>query len=153
MVKTAQLQSDYVQDLVLNQKISSEFQIGPNTDNNQVSDPLLAHKLIRQPCCPNFLGTRIPVDSKLNIKNWLFYLHDFGDKQLVDLLEHGFSLDFDRDASLLLTEENHASAKNCLCDVQTYISDEPKHGAMLGPFKSKPIDLHVSPFMTREKPD
>ena len=38
-------------------------------------------------------------------------------------------------------------------DVRTYIVDELKHGAMLGPFQSKPIDLHVSPFMTREKPD
>ena len=34
-----------------------------------------------------------------------------------------------------------------------YISEELKHGAMLGPFISKPIDLHISPFMTRHKPD
>ena len=37
--------------------------------------------------------------------------------------------------------------------MQTYISGELKHGAMLGPFQSKQIDLHVSPFITREKPD
>ena len=71
----------------------------------------------------------------------------------MDLLEYGFPLDFDRDAALLSTEDNHASAKNFASDVQTYISDELKHGAMLGPFISKPINLHVSPFMTREKPD
>ena len=110
---------------------------GPNTSNNQVSDPLLAHKLVRQSGCPNFGGSRIPVDSKLNIKNWRFYLHDFWDKPLVDLLEHGFPLDFDRGAPLLSTEQNHASAKNFACDVQTYISDELKHGAMLDPFKTK----------------
>ena len=126
---------------------------GPNTSNNQVSDPLLAHKLVRQSGSPNFVGSRIPVDSKLNIKNWRLYLHDFWDKQLVDLLEYGFPLDFDRDAPLLSTEENHTSAKNFACDVQTYISDELKHGALLGPFKSKPIDLHISPFLTRDKPD
>ena len=51
------------------------------------------------------------MDFKLNIKNWRFYLHDFWDKQLVDLLEYGFPLDFDSDAPLLSTEENHASAK------------------------------------------
>ena len=71
----------------------------------------------------------------------------------MDLLEYGFPLDFDRDASLLSTEENHASAKNFLCDVQTYISDELKHGAILPKanqsLQSKPIGLHVSPFMTR----
>ena len=126
---------------------------GQNTSNNRVCDPLLTHRLVRQSGCPNFLGCRIPVDSKLHIKNWRSYLHDFWDKQLVDLLEYGFPLNFDRDAPLLSTEENHAFAKKFAGDVQTYISDELKHGAMLGPFKSKPIDLHVLPFMTREKPD
>ena len=126
---------------------------GQNTGSNRVCDPLLAHRLVRQLGCPNFLGCRIPVHSKLHIKNWRFYLHDFGDRQLVDLLEYGFPLDFDRDAPFRSTEENHASAQNFIGDVQTYISDELKHGAMLGPFQSKPIDLHVSPFMTREKPD
>ena len=51
------------------------------------------------------------MDSKLHIKNWRSYLHDFWDKQLVDQLECGFPLDFDRDAPLLSTEDNHASAK------------------------------------------
>ena len=71
----------------------------------------------------------------------------------MDLLEYGFPLDFDRDAPLLSTEENRACAKKFASDVQTYISDELKHEAMLGPFTNKPIDLHVSPFMTRDKPD
>ena len=43
--------------------------------------------------------------------------------------------------------------KNFSSDVQTYITEELKHGAMLGPFASKPIDLHISPFMTRDKPE
>ena len=42
---------------------------GKNTDNKQICDPLIAHKLVRQSGCPNFLGCRIPVDSSLNIKN------------------------------------------------------------------------------------
>ena len=122
---------------------------GKNTDKKQVHDPLLAHKLVKQSGCPNLLGCHIPVDSKLNIKNWRFHLQDFWDKQLVDLLEYGFPLDFDRDAPLMSTEENHASAENFASDVKTYISEELKHGAMLGPFVSKPIDLHISPFMTK----
>ena len=71
----------------------------------------------------------------------------------MDLLEYGFPLDFDRDAPLMSTEENHASVKNFTSNVQTYISEELKHEAMLGPFASKPIDLHISPLMTRDKPD
>ena len=85
---------------------------GNNTNNKQLHDPLLAQKLVRQSGCPNFLGCHIPEDSKLNIKNWRFYLQNFWDKQLVDLLEYGFPLDFDRDAPLISTEENHALRKN-----------------------------------------
>lgn len=35
--------------------------------------------------------------------------------------------------------------------VDQYITEEMSHNAMLGPFKSPPIDLHTSPFLTREK--
>ena len=60
---------------------------------------------------------------------------------------------FNRAAPLVSTEDNHASANNFASDVAMYISEELKHGAMLGPFTSKPIDLHISPFMTRHTPD
>ena len=126
---------------------------GPETNNKPMPDPLSLHRHVRQSGCPNFLGSRIPVDSKLNIKNWRFHLQNFWDKQLVDLLEYGFPLDFNRNARLVSTEENHSSATKFASDVRTYISEELQHEAMLGPFISKPINLHVSPFMTREKPD
>ena len=34
-----------------------------------------------------------------------------------------------------------------------YIEEELLHNCMLGPFDNKPVALHVSPFMTREKQD
>ena len=37
--------------------------------------------------------------------------------------------------------------------VNHYLQEELDHGAILGPFKSTPINLDVSPFMTRDKPD
>ena len=37
--------------------------------------------------------------------------------------------------------------------VETYIQEEIKHGAMLGPFQYQPITSNVSQFMTRDKPD
>ena len=126
---------------------------GPRTSNTTVSDPLKAHKVIRESGCQNLGGRRIPVDSKLNVKNWKYHLQNFGDKQLLDLLEYGFPLNFDRNLPLIATEENHASTKNYANDVYTYIGDELKHGTMSGPFKDKPIDLHVSPFIARHKPD
>ena len=126
---------------------------GPETKNQHISDPLQLHKIVGQFGCPNFLGARIPVVSKLNIDIWKFYLHEYWDQQLVDLLEFGFPLDFDKNTVLVSTEDNHASARHFSSHVQTYIQEELKHGAMLGPFDHKPIPLHVSPFMTRDKAD
>ena len=121
--------------------------------NQPISDPLQLHKSVKQFGCPNFLGARIPVVSNLNIDNWKFHLKDYWDTQLLDLLEFGFPLDFDTNTDLVSTEENHASAKQFASHVQTYIREELKHGAILGPFEHKPISLHISPFMTRDKPD
>ena len=91
--------------------------------------------------------------SNLNIDNWKFHLRDYWDTHLLDLLEFGFPLDFDTNTELVSTEENHASAKQFSSHVQTYIREELKHGAILGPFEHYPISLHISPFMTRDKPD
>ena len=51
-------------------------------------------------------------------------------------------------------ENNHSSAKLFLQDIKAYIGEEIKHGAILGPFAAPPLnDLHISPMMTREKPN
>ena len=91
--------------------------------------------------------------SNLNMDSWKFYLRDYWDTQLLGLLKFGFPLDFDTTTDLISTEENHTSAKQFSSHVQTYIREELKHGTILGPFKHKPIPLHISPFMTRDKPD
>ena len=94
-----------------------------------------------------------PDSSVLKIQNWKYYLADYWDKQLVDLLEFGFPLNFDRTFELQSTKENHASGRDHAYDIECYIQEELKHGAMLGLFAQKPIPLHISPFMTSEKPD
>ena len=38
-------------------------------------------------------------------------------------------------------------------NMKHYLQEELDHDAILGPFKNKPINLHISPFMTRDKPD
>ena len=118
-----------------------------------ISDILTLHRAVREPNCPNYMGIWIPMASKLKIENWKYYLADYWDKQLVDLLEFGFPLDFDRSFELQSTEENHASGREHTHDIQCYIQEELYHGAMLGPFEQKSIPLHISPFMTREKSD
>ena len=49
------------------------------------------------------------------------------------------------------TVENHSSALSYATHVDTYIQEELKCGAMIGPFDHKSCTLHISPFMTREK--
>ena len=112
-----------------------------------------AHKLIKESGKPNLLGCRIPVDSHLNISNYRSYLSNYWDAQLPDLLEFGFPLDFSRKSTITSTEQNHASALQNPLHVQAYIDEEISFKAMLGPFNTKPIPLHVSPLMVRDKQD
>ena len=66
---------------------------------------------------------------------------------------YGFPLDYDYNNPLESVSNNHTSGTQFTDDVQAYISEEQAFGAILGPFKEPPIDnLHVSPFLTREKP-
>ena len=73
--------------------------------------------------------------------------------QLVLLLRYGFPLDFDYNSPLKSVQENHSPATDHTQDVHAYLSEEKEFGAILGPFEESPIDnLHVSPFLTRDKP-
>ena len=96
---------------------------------------------------------RIPVNTNLNVSNWRRNLCDYFDQQLLDLIQFGFSLDFDRNVSLCSTHHNHASAVKFALHVDHYIQEKLKHGAIIGPFDCPSIQLHVSPFMTRPKAD
>ena len=114
---------------------------------------LEAHAIVTATGKPNYLAARIPVTSQLNIMNWRSYLSKYWDVQLLDLLEYGFPLDVDRDIALISTETNHASALQNSSHVQAYIQEELSFQAMLGPFQAKPMSLHVSPLMVRDKQD
>ena len=118
-----------------------------------VPDVLTAHKLIRDSGLPNFLGLRIPVETNLNVSSWRKHLVDYFDQQLPDLIELGFPLDFDRTRDLQSTLVNHASARLYPDHVDRYIQEEVGFKAMLGPLDIKPFDIHISPFMTRDKSD
>ena len=65
-----------------------------------VPDVIQSHYIVKNSGLPNFLKSRIPVTTNLNIKNWRSYLKNYWDQQLPDLLEYGFPLDFDRTCNL-----------------------------------------------------
>ena len=117
---------------------------GPPTYNSILDNPLLLHRRVRESCLPNYMGIQVSVPTNLNISSWRCFLVDYWDDQLVDLLEFGFPLDFDRSLKLISVEDNHKSAKDYEEHVNHYLQEELDHGAILGPFNSKTINLHVS---------
>ena len=100
------------------------------------------------------MNSQIQVDSQLNADVWDKYLHNYWDQQLAYLICYGFPLDFDHNVSLVNNKCNHKSAIDFKEDIEVYLKEEKCFGAILGPFKKPPVkNLHISPFMTREKPD
>ena len=117
-------------------------------------DPIKLHGEVKKYDLPNYLGARIPVKSQMNIGAWKVLHKDYWDHQLLQCLEFGFPLGFNRTCPLKHDKENHKSALQFPQDVEKYIQEEKSFGAIMGPFKEPPIkDWHFSPFMTRHKPN
>ena len=118
-----------------------------------IPDIVEAHRKIRNSGLPNFMGLRIPVQSQLKISYWRKYLKQYWDHQLLDLIEYGFPLDFNRTVQLTSTEANHYSALQYPDHVSKYLHEEIQHKAIIGPFQQMPFPCHISPFLTRDKPN
>ena len=118
-----------------------------------IPDIIKTHRTVRNSGYPNFLKCRIPLSSNLKIENWRLYLAEYWDQQIVDLLQYGFPLDFDRQCQLISTKVNHASAIQNSDHVKQYLQEELTHKAILGPFTQPPFSIHASPLMVRDKQD
>ena len=82
------------------------------------------------------------------------HLQGYWESQLIQLIQFGFPLDFNRSCVLNHEQGNHKSATEFPTDVNAYIEEEMKYKALLGPFEKHPIPSgHCSPFMTRAKPN
>ena len=66
-------------------------------------------------------------------------------------VKYGFPLDVIDKPKLKSELLNHRSALEYPEHVEHYIQEEISHEAMAGPFEEPPFDLHISPFMTRDK--
>ena len=78
-------------------------------------------------------------------------MSNYWDQQLFDILEYGFPLDFERKCSLNSVEENHTSANENMSHISKCLKEELTYEAILGPFDEKPIDMHISPLLVRDK--
>ena len=112
---------------------------------------VFAHALVQSSGTHNYRACRIPVNSHLNIDRWAYYLKDYWDQQIVDLLHYGFPLDFCHNSSLTSTHVNHSSALADIEHVRQYVEEELQHQAIIGPFDTVPCSLHLSQLMTRAK--
>ena len=102
-----------------------------------------AHTSIRNSGKPNFGGMRIPVQTKLKADIWRKYLVNYFDQQLPDLIEFGFPLSFERNLDLTSTFHNHPSAIQFIDHVDKYIQEELSYEAIIGPFDTKPFNMHL----------
>ena len=66
----------------------------------EIHCPFALYKHVKSSGIPNFLKSRIPVQTQLNAKQWENVLQGYWDTQLLDLLKYSFPLDFNRDVPL-----------------------------------------------------
>ena len=120
-------------------------------------DPIAVHKTVRSTGKYNFEGAKIQLPSNINFHLLEHLAHDYWDYQLPYFLKFGFPLDFPHEQGQNLTsaKDNHTSAIQYPEHVETYIKTEQDHKAIFGPFETPPYgdNTHVSPFMSRDKPD
>ena len=122
--------------------------------NSHDYSPIEMHEIVKKTEKPNFLQACLPVASQLHVDKWKSLLKDYWDQQLLQLLQFGFPLDLNRCFPLQHEAGNHSSANEFPADVDAYIEEKCKFGALLGPFNVNPIEnAHNSPFMTRNKPN
>ena len=110
--------------------------------NSHDDSSIEIHKIVKKTGKPNFFQAHLPVTSQLNVDKWKTLLKDYWDQQLLQLLQFGFPLDFNRCGPLKHKVGNHSSANEFPAD-----GEECK-------FHVNPIEnAHNSPFMTRNKPN
>ena len=95
----------------------------------------------------NFLQCQIRVKSQLNPDKWEALLTDYWDQQLVSLIKHGFPLDFDHLSPLTDENKNYNSAVQYPEDIEAYLQEEIKFNAILGPFRTLPFTICITPLL------
>jgi hypothetical protein len=103
--------------------------------------------------CPNYKGCRIPVLSKINVDFFRSNLSGFHDKGIIEFLEFGWPIGYDKDTLPVSKGNNHKGATEFSDCINSYLKKEVSLGATLGPFSSNPflVPLAISPLNTVPK--
>ena len=122
-------------------------------DNVGLVDKIELFEHINASGSHNFQCCRIPVSS-FNIPLWRELLADYEDVAVVDLLQYGFPLDFDRSRNVSQTDiRNHKGARDYPEFIDQYLQKEREAKRIMGPFRKNPfsVPLIVSPLNTVPK--
>lgn len=114
---------------------------------------LRAHRLIQLSGCPNARGSRIPVDSNLNIASWREKLVGYHDQEVVEFLQYGWPVGVEGRIPDTVSAQNHKGAREFASVVSDHVISEVKRGRVIGPLKNNPFDtqLVLSPLNTVPK--
>lgn len=105
----------------------------------------------------NFEGCKIPVPTKFNVSVMREALHDFADKQVVDMIEFGFPMGFTGEIGNGSQGiiKNHRGATLNADELRMYVKTELQCGAILGPYVNNPFNkpIIIPHSNTRDKRD
>lgn len=99
------------------------------------------HRLVVESGRHNFEGCRIPVFSRLNIGEWRARSSTPEEQLVVDFLEYGWPIGYERAVWPVSPLVNHKGALEFADEVDRYLEREVGMGAMLGPFEQNPLCL------------
>ncbi|KAK3732238.1 hypothetical protein QZH41_001624 [Actinostola sp. cb2023] len=91
-----------------------------------------------------FAEAKIPVPTALNINAWRSRLHSFTDNVIVDYLEFGWPVNYQRSQLPTTRIHNHPAATNNQVHVDKFLAKEVSLGATAGPFLQNPLDLPLA---------
>ena len=126
---------------------------------------LKLHYLVKNSGKFNFLGCRVPVNTKFDTEFMRRMLHGYSDLQVLDLLNYGFPIGYIRDNNLHKDNDssslkstyckNHKGAREFPEAIHKYLIKEASHGAIMGPFKQNPFkdNIRLSPLNSVPKSD
>lgn len=125
--------------------------------NVPVYDHVTLHERVHASGFPNYVSCRLPVPSCLNIPHWRWYLRDYHDSQICDFLEYGWPVGYDYSTHGFPVSQlrNHQGALSFPDVIDSYLLNEKRMNAVIGPFESNPFSSPValSPLNSVPKQD
>ena len=114
---------------------------------------LVLYEKVRSWSLPNYLGAKIPINSKFNLPMWRHELATYSDPDIPIFLEYGWPSSYTRPEFPHPSPSNHPDAITNIAHVDTFVEKEVGMGTLMGPFDCDPMTPYckTSPIMTREK--